>query len=230
VDEIPKKKSRGESWVGLDYSVLKKKWYYYVALICIFFTGFSLTAINGVAVQHMKDVGLDIVYVTNIWSIHSLFLAVFKFLTGFFYDKLGLRKTMLICSVTTVLVMVSLACVTPTPEGKILAAIYSIFSGLALPLETIMLPIIAGDLFGQKSFAKVLGIISAVNTAGYALASPLMNLVYDRLGNYKFGLLGSGAVMVMVIIVMQFIITKANKVKKQVIADQKAKNSDAITE
>lgn len=227
VDEIPKKKSRGENWVGLEYSVLKKQWYYYVALICIFFTGFSLTAINGVAVQHMKDVGLDIVYVTNIWSIHSLFLAVFKFLTGFLYDKLGLRKTMLICSITTVLVMVSLASVTPTFEGKILAAIYSIFSGLALPLETIMLPIIAGDLFGQRSFAKVLGIISAVNTAGYALASPLMNLVYDRLGNYKFGLLGSGAVMVVVIIVMQFIITKANKEKKRIIAEEEKKTAEA---
>ena len=134
---------------------------------------------------------------------------------------------MLICSITTVLVMVSLASVTPTFEGKILAAIYSIFSGLALPLETIMLPIIAGDLFGQRSFAKVLGIISAVNTAGYALASPLMNLVYDRLGNYKFGLLGSGAVMVVVIIVMQFIITKANKEKKRIIAEEEKKTAEA---
>ena len=225
VDEIPKKKSRGESWVGLEYSVLKKQWYFYVALICIFFTGFSLTAINGVAVQHMKDVGLDIVYVTNIWSIHSLFLAVFKFLTGFFYDKLGLRKTMLICSITTVFVMISLASVTPTTEGMILAAVYSIFSGLALPLETIMLPIIAGDLFGQKSFAKVLGFISAVNTAGFAISSPLMNLVYDKAGSYRIGLWASGAIMVVVIITMQFIITKANKVRSRVIAEEEAKKT-----
>ena len=228
-DEIPKKKPRGDSWVGIDFKVLLKKWYFYVTLACIFFTGFSLTAINGVAVQHMKDVGLDVVYVTNIWSIHSLFLAGFKFLTGFLYDKLGLRKTMLICSITTVLVMISLACVTPTTEGKILAAVYSIFSGLALPLETIMLPIIAGDLFGQRSYAKVLGIISSVSTAGYALASPIMNLVYDKLDSYSVGLWASGAVMVAVIIVMQFIITKANRVKKQVIADEAAKKA-AITE
>jgi predicted MFS family arabinose efflux permease len=125
--------------------------------------------------------------------------------------------------------MISLACVTPTPEGKVLAAIYSIFSGLALPLETIMLPIIAGDLFGQRSYAKVLGIISSVSTAGYALASPIMNLVYDKLESYSAGLWASGAVMVAVIIVMQFIITKANKVKKQVIADEATKKA-AITE
>lgn len=222
-DDIPKKKARGEGWVGMEFGALKKQWYFYGALICIFLTGFSLTAINGVAVQHMKDVGLDIVYVTNIWSLHSIFLAVFKFLTGFLYDRLGLRKTMLICSCTTVVVMISLACVTPTVEGKILAAIYSIFSGLALPLETIMLPILAGDLFGQKSFAKVLGIISSVNTLGYSVSSPLMNLVFDRLGSYKLGLLGSGAVMVVTIIVMQFIITKANKEKKRILAEEEQK-------
>ena len=227
-DDIPKKKSRGESWVGVDIKVLKKQGYFYAALICIFFTGFALTAINGVAVQHMKDVGLDVVYVTNIWSLHSLFLAVFKFLTGFLYDKLGLRKTMLICSITTVFVMVSLASVTPTPEGMILAAIYSIFSGLALPLETIMLPIIAGDLFGQKSYAQVLGFISAISTLGYSVSSPLMNLVYDKLGSYRIGLLASGAIMIAVIFSMQFIITKANKVKKQVIAEEEAKNAASV--
>lgn len=228
-DEIPKKKSRGEEWVGVDYSVLKKSGYYYAVLVCVFFTGFALTAINGVAVQHMKDVGLDIIYVTNIWSLHSLFLAVFKFLTGFFYDKLGLRRTMLICSITAILVMISLASVTPTPEGKILAAIYSIFSGLALPLETIMLPIIAGDLFGQKSYAKVLGIVSAVNTLGYSVSSPLVNLVYDTTGSYTVGLWMSGAIMITVIVAMQIIITKANKVKKRVIAEDKAKKAEAVT-
>jgi MFS family permease len=202
--------------------VLTKKWYFYGALICIFFTGFSLTAINGVAVQHMKDVGLDIVYITNIWSLHSLFLALFKFLTGFLYDRLGLRKTLLICSISTVLVMISLASVTPTPEGKVLAAIYSIFSGMALPLETIMIPIIVGDLFGQRSFAKVLGIVSAVNTAGFALSSPLMNLVYDKNGSYSPGLWLSGAIMVAVIVGMQFIINKANKIKAQVVEEEKS--------
>jgi hypothetical protein len=56
-----------------------------------------------------------------------------------------------------------------------------------------------------------------------------MNLVYDKLESYSAGLWASGAVMVAVIIVMQFIITKANKVKKQVIADEATKKA-AITE
>ncbi|MBR5139880.1 MAG: MFS transporter [Clostridia bacterium] len=212
------KKRRGQSWVGIDADKVRKQWFFWGALGCIFFTGFVLQAINGVAVQHMKDVGLDAAYVTNVWSCHSIALACFKFLTGFVYDKKGLRTTVNICSITAIFVMISLALVTPTPTGKILALVYALFSSLALPLETIMLPIYANDLFGEAAFKKTLGLFVSVNTAGYALAAPLMNLCYDLLGSYRFGLILSGIIMVFIIIALQFIITSANRMKRQIIA------------
>ena len=214
---IPHKKRRGQSWVGMEFSKAKRTWFFWGALSCIFFTGFVLQAINGVAVQHMKDVGLDAEYVSTVWSCHSLALACFKFLTGFIYDRKGLRTTVNICSITAVFVMIALALVTPTPTGKVLALVYALFSSLALPLETIMLPIYANDLFGEKAFKKTLGLFVSVNTAGYALAAPLMNLCYDLLKSYTLGLYISGGIMVIIIIALQFIITHANKAKKQII-------------
>ena len=213
--EISKKKSRGKSWVGLDFRDTKKKWYFYGAIFCVFGVGFFLTACNGVAVQHMKDVGLDPKFVTTIWSIHSLVLALFKFLTGFIYDKTGLRTTMLICTGTALVVVICLALVTPTPEGKILAIIYSVFSGLALPLETVMLPIIAGDLFGQRSFDEVLGLAGSANAVGYAVASPIMNLFFDIYKTYSYGMFICTGLLVAVMILMQFIITSAHKTRKK---------------
>ena len=218
--DIPKKKARGESWIGLEYSKVKRKWFFYGALICVFCTGLVLTACNGVAVQHMKDVGLDPAYVTAIWSVHSLVLAAFKFLTGFIYDKCGLRATMLICMLNTVIVVVCLAMVMPTPEGKILAAIYSVFSGLALPLETVMLPILAGDLFGQRAFDEILGLSVSINSIGYAVASPIMNICFDKLGSYKLGMLIAAALMVGVVILMQAVITSAHKTRKRFEAER----------
>ncbi len=41
---------------------------------------------------HMKDVGLDAAFVATVLSTGSLSLAVFKFLTGFMYDRFGQRK------------------------------------------------------------------------------------------------------------------------------------------
>ena len=219
--EVSKKKKRGNSWVGLEYRETKKKWYFYAAIFCVFGTGFFLTACNGVAVQHMKDVGLDPVFVTTIWSIHSLVLALFKFLTGFIYDKTGLRATLLICSITALVVIISLALVTPTPEGKILAIIYSVFSGLALPLETVMLPIITGEIFGDRSFDEVLGLAGSANAIGYALASPIMNMFYDVYKTYSYGMFICTGLIVIVIITMQIVITSAYKTKNKLVAEYK---------
>ena len=218
--EISKKKARGESWLGLDYRDTRKKWYFYGVIFCVFGVGFFLTACNGVAVQHMKDVGLDPAFVTAIWSVHSLVLALFKFLTGFLYDKTGLRTTMLVCTTTAMIVVVCLALVTPTPEGKILAIIYSVFSGLALPLETVMLPIIAGDLFGQRSFDEVLGISVSANAIGYAVASPVMNLFYDIYKTYSYGMFICLGLLLMVMILMQAVITSAHKTRKRFEAER----------
>ena len=213
------KKRRGQSWVGIEANRVKKLWFFWGALVCIFLTGFVLQAINGIAAAHMEDAGLDGKYIKNMLSLHSIALACFKFLTGFFYDKKGLRTTVNICSITAVFVMFALAFVAPTPLGKALAVIYAVFSSLALPLETIMLPIYANDLFGEASFNKTLGLFVSVNTAGYALGSPLMNLCNDKLGSYNVGLYISAGIMICVIIALQFIISSANKMKKQIIND-----------
>lgn len=214
-DETPhKKKARGRQWSGIEYKDAVKMQYFYVAAICIFFTGVVLQGVNEVAAAHMKDVGLDPIYVGKVLSIHSLALAGFKFFTGFIYDKFGLRTTINICSVTAVVVMVFLSMLTNSFTGKIFAMLYGIFSSLALPLETIMLPIYAGDLFGQKSFDKILGIFVSVNTAGYAVGAPVINLVYDIFGSYNIGFLFCAALMCVIIVVLQFVIKVGHEKKK----------------
>ena len=211
-----KKKSRGRDWVGIAYEDAIKMPYFYAAATCIFLTGFVLQGVNGVAAAHMKDSGLDPVYVSTVLSIHSLALAGFKFLTGYIYDKFGLRTTINICSVTAIVVMILLSMLTNSLIGKIFAMIYGVFSSLALPLETIMLPIYAGDLFGQKSFNKILGIFVSVNTAGYALGAPVINLVYDMFGSYSPGFIVCAIVMCVVIVALQFVIKTGHEKQKMI--------------
>ncbi len=213
--DVPKKKSRGHDWTGIAYSDAVKMPYFYFTLVCIFLTGLTLQSVTGVSAAHMKDTGLDPAYVGTVLSIHSLVLAGFKFLTGFMYDKFGLRTTVNVCSVTAVIVMLLLSMLTNSLIGKIFAMIYGIFSSLALPLETIMLPIYAGDLFGQKSFNKILGIFVSVNTAGYAVGAPMINLIFDKFGTYNPGFILCAVLMIGIIIAMQFIISRAHFYQKK---------------
>ena len=124
---------------GIEFSKVKAKPYFYIALVCIFLAGFCLQGTDGIAKAHMKDVGISSTYIASILSFGSLSLACFKFLTGLVYDKLGLRFTSTMCSLTAATVTFILAFLSNSPLGMVMALVYCIFKSLALPLETIML-------------------------------------------------------------------------------------------
>ncbi len=213
---VPKKKGRGQSWVGIEYSDAVKKAYFYSALVCVFLTGMMLQGITGISTPHMYDRGIGEEYVALVISCHSLALTAFKFLTGFMYDKLGLRTTSNICMITAVVTFFVLANVADTAMGRAFAMVYGIFSSLSLPLETIMLPIYASDLFGEKAFNKILGLFVSVNTAGYALGAPVSNLCFDITGSYNFALYVSCGLMICVILAMNLVITASNRQRKKI--------------
>ena len=50
-------------------------------------------------------------------------------------------------------------------SGKWSAAVYGPMMSLALPMATLILPLLAADLFGDREFEKLLGIFVSVSTA-----------------------------------------------------------------
>ena len=131
---------------------------------------------------------------------------------GFVFDRLGLRLTSLICQICATLGMFCLLIV----HNGTTAILYKIVIAFALPLETIMLPLIAKECFGQKSYAFLIGLVVSCNTLGYAVSPPIMNYIFDRTGSYNPGLIGTICLMVAVAIAMQFVITAAHKERQQV--------------
>lgn len=216
------KKARGQSWVGISYSEGKKKSYFIPTAICLFFTGFVLSGINGVSVTHAKDSGVDPTFVTNVWSIHSLALMGSKFFVGFMYDRKGLRTCLLICQTTALVVLSALALVSSSPFGVSMWVIYSLGSALALPLETIGVSLVVGDVFGQKEFGKYLGMLSALNSVGFAVGDPIMNLIYDTLGSYTMAIWVAVGVIAVVAVAFQFVITSAHKDRARILAQVEA--------
>ena len=180
---------------------------------CIFFTGFVLQGVQGVAAAHMKDVGLAAEAIAGALSIHMLCLTGSKFLTGFFYDRLGLRPVVLINMSGAMLVTLVLLFMTDGTLGFFMAVAYSALFALALPLETVMLPIYTREFFDKESFGRMLGILVAVNTAGYALGAPFLNMIYDLSGSYAAGFITVGAIMLVVLVTLQVLITRSKAAK-----------------
>lgn len=51
-------------------------------------------------------------------------------------------------------------------------------------IKTVMLPLIAADLFGANAMVGVTGVLVAAVKAGSCIDSPLCNFVYDITGSY----------------------------------------------
>ena len=130
------------------------------------------------------------------------------------YDKAGLRTASSICTVASVVTLAMMSMYTNSPAGIALAFISQIISSFAIPLETVMLPIYAGDLFGQKAFDKIMGVFVACNVFGYAVGVPAMNFWYRFFGSYKGILIINAFIMLAVFLTLQIIITAAHKQKK----------------
>lgn len=217
---VAKKSPKGETWIGVEFSVAKKQGYFYVALVCVFFTGFMLQGIHGVAATHMRDVDLDKTYITTLLSVSSVVLTCSKFLTGVIFDKFGLRITAAFCSVAAVIAMVALALTSNSAQGNTAALIYGAVSALALPLETIMLPLYASELFGAKDYSKMVGLFIAANYIGYATSSPVINGIYDLCHSYAPAFLLCAVLMVAVTVTMQLVISKAHRFRDTIVAQE----------
>ena len=185
----------------------------------------------GVAAPHLRDCGLDPAYVATVLSISSICLTLFKFLTGFIYDKCGLKITANTLLAASAVVLILLANVSNSATGRIIAMIYGILISLAMPLETIMLPIYAHDLFGEKAYFNTMGIFSASCTAGFAFGAPLMNVCYDILGSYNNAFYVGFGLIIFVIVLMQWVIRCSKKERELVLeAELKADEIDIVKE
>ena len=220
--EKSKKKARGALWSGVPYDEVKTKPFFFMAAFVVLCTGLGLQGINGAWTAHMEDVGLSDEFVKNVSSFYSILLTVSKLAVGAMYDRYGLRTIMIVCQTSAVLAFALLASVSAGPTGMILAFGFAVLYALALPLETLVIPLIANDLFGSASYEKLLGIMLSMNYTGYALGGPLVNLCYDKLDTYCPILWVLAALTVGLLVMFQLVINSAYKRKKQILAAAEA--------
>ena len=228
-EELPtgkkKKPKRARKWVGIPYEDARKHAYFWILMVCVLLIGIAVQAASGHTVAHLKDIGLDPGFVTNVWSFHGLTLALAKILAGYCFDKFGLRVTLLGCELAGAVSIFLLALSSATTPG--IAAIGATVISFSLPLENIMLPLIAADLFGDLSYAKIMGIIVAMNTAGHAVGAPLTDWMYDISANrsYQTIFFIYAALPGAVAVVFEVLLRKAAKTRDLVIAAQTEKDA-----
>ena len=213
--KVPKK---GALWAGIAYEAVKKKAYFYIAAALIFLTGISLQSIGSITIVYMTDLGISPAFIATLSTVASLTLTFSKLLVGTTYDKWGLRAALLICQIAALATFVLKGILTNSPIGLVFAMTATVLSSIALPLETVMIPLLTNDLFGSASYSKVLGIFMAMNSLGLCLGSPLGELFRKIAGDYRSCFWFFSIVLLIVIIGFQFVLRAANKQKTAILA------------
>lgn len=179
-----KKQPKGALWEGLPYEAVKKKPYFYVTAAMVLVTGISLQSVGNVTLVHMADIGIDAGFIATTATVSSLCLTFSKIFVGAAYDKRGLRTVLLICQVAAIISFVLFAVLANSTAGLVMAIVATVLQTLASPMETVLITLMSGDLFGSASYHKVLGVFMAMNSLGLCIGSPIGDLCHDLLGTY----------------------------------------------
>ena len=219
-----KKKPKSAVWEGLPYETIRKKPYFYAAAAMVLLTGISLQSIGSISLVYLTDLGISAEFVATSATVSSLCLTFSKVLVGLSYDKKGLWFTLLMCHVCAMAAFVIKAVLTNSTLGLVLAMASVVLSTLSLPLETVMIPLMSGDLFGSAAYNKVLGVFMAMNSLGLCIGSPLGDLYYDTFGTYKPCFWFFTVLLLVVTICYRFVIRAAYRDKEAFLAE-KAENT-----
>lgn len=179
-----KKTPKRTGGLGIVYTDKIYKPYFYLICVSLVLAGFLLASSTGIAAAHMKDRGMDPAVVAVVTGMYSLLLAGGKFLIGAVSDKKGLRIAVLICDVAALIMVILLCLVSGSVTGKVLAMVYALMAGIAVPWQTVLLPLMAGGIYSDKDYGKVLGIFTAANSLGFVIGNTVSNFCFDLFGTY----------------------------------------------
>jgi len=163
-------------------NILKNPWFYLLALgsMC------SIAAVGGIN-QHLKLYLMDVEFNQNqaarIISLVLLMSLAGRVLMGWLADIFP-RKYVMIFIYLIVAGAIPLLLLPDFP-GRIY--IFAVIFGIGLGGDYMIIPLMAGDLFGVKTLGRVMGIILVADGIAEASMPKLVGTIHDNAGNYTPG-------------------------------------------
>lgn len=177
-----KEKQNTTSTVEYTFNEVKQMKFFWILAASFTFVGLY---VSGMSVQfsgYFYSIGLDPQLVANIGSTFA-FVSIFgNLFGGVFFDKLGIRNSLLLAGVTVVITGLSLIF---TPQVNALGYVFAFGLGISMFAYIIGPSYLTGALFGNKEFGTILGVVQVFFAFGFAIGSSLFGVIVDASGgNY----------------------------------------------
>lgn len=200
------------SWDGFSMESLKKQPCYYAMLVCVVLSSVCVLSTQYNIVPYFQDCGMSVTRTGKLYGFMMLALSVFKLLLGVLCDAIGAKRVLFIshlaCSGGLALILLL-----PQTDGAMITAM--IVFDMAIPLTTMLFPLLSVELFGNRAYDMYVGTMVAMCTAGNIISGPIANLVYDLAGSYVPVFWGAAALSLVMLPVygILFAVTKRTAAK-----------------
>ncbi len=179
--KVKKHKRPDSLWSGFTMKQLLRRPTFYMMLIGTFLSCLITYLAQPVIVPHLQDCGLTAGQATAFQSMLMFGMAGSKFLSGTLCDHIGPKWVTMLCLSACAAAMVLLAIV-----ESVLSAVFAVLAlAMALPLVSVVIPLLSSDLFGYQSQGTAAGIFLSMMPAALILSGPIVNMAYDALGSYR---------------------------------------------
>ena len=185
-------------------------------VVCFLFYGLLLQSYVGTAAAHFRDIGVNATTIANVISIFSICLFIAKMGVGALFDRFGLRNVLTVCSIGGAATLIFLALLTDSP----IIYVYAPLAVIALPIETVLLPLLTMDMVGKKAYARVMGIMVGIVQLGFCGGSLIPNYFFDKTGSYRGVYTVFGIMVLVITVVVNLCITKAHKEREELEAQK----------
>ena len=187
-----KKREHDDHWHGLSMKqLIRRPTFYMMAVGTLVSCALPYLAYYVVVPHFQVEKAFSPEQASSLQSILLLSLTGAKILAGYLCDKIGARKTVLLCMFCDIIALVLLVVV----NSYAMAAVTVVIFAMALPIMSVVIPMLANSLFGYQAQAEYNGIFLSMLSA--MISNPITNAVYDRIGTYSYTFLVAAALTVL---------------------------------
>jgi OFA family oxalate/formate antiporter-like MFS transporter len=176
-----------------------KAFWLLLAIIIFWSTCLQMTMIH--IYRHATELGRPGGVAASFMSVIGISSIIGRLVMGAVSDRLGGKRTLVICLVLQALAVFWLLGATAIWMLYLFAAVFGFAYGGCVPL----LPVIAGELFGLKSIGEIIGVQMLGVAIGGAIGPLLGGYVFDVTGSYYFAFTVSGMCTIIALILLAFI-------------------------
>jgi MFS family permease len=169
------------------------------------FASFASIGSIGSVNQHMKllfhDAGLSGQVAADITYVMLTSSLIGRIVMGFLADRLP-RKYVMIAAYLAIALSLPLLFVASRPGVPFL---FGIVFGFGLGADYMLIPLMAADLFGTNSLARVMGILLPADSIAQTVCPLLVGLLYSHSGSYQTALFFISALAILGAVALCFL-------------------------